>query len=269
MTNDDIIISKKIKLLVLVLFIIISWIAGIYIIHNMRNNWGENIYPNAVLSLYDLEFKDDSFFATNTDPQIYILPPVYKISSTRIELDKPVSTDTRIQIFYAEEENKLSEKDSVIEYLQKGTSNIIINLPFAVYTTLRYDIDIFDEAFKINGIYFSKTNERINSLTGNASIKDILLTLLIINILIIIIFAFCVKIGYKDYFGLLIYNFINDVKKNPLKIVKKIVIMITIFFIAIIIEIIVSRFLSTNGSLANYRILLFSTVGLIFYCLII
>jgi len=154
-----------------------------------------NLYPQAVLSVQNLEQTDNQFFTLHNDPMIYISPPKLKISSTMIEFAEPISIDSRVQIFYAKKDENLGEENSVIASLKKGSSKIIINLPSAVYAILRYDIDIFNETYEIQGIYVSE---------GRASRvifwpKELFLLLIIICLIIVLWFLWKKTDSYRKF----------------------------------------------------------------------
>lgn len=277
MTNNHLLKNKINNFVILFFILFLTWLTGIYIIYNLsfKNLWGGNLYPEGVLSIHNYEqYDDNSLFSPQfKDPHIFILPPTYRISSTMIMLNEPVSNNTFIEIYYAEMGNHIIEENSVKEYLSKGNSRIIIHFPSAVYTTLRYDINIFDKTFKIKGIYVSgsKINEImfIEKLTNlGINNTNIFFIILIIDIFIILLWVFCVKRGYTDRFVLYFFNSFQNIKNNPSKIIKRIIVMICIFVIAVIIERFFSVFLPTNESFSAYR-LLFATIGLMLYCLII
>jgi len=115
-----------------------------------------SLYPDSVISIQNYDRINNQFYTLQTDPQINILPPEQKIASTLIEFVEPIPIDTSVQIYFAKNNNGLSEENSVIKFLKKGTSEIIINLPPAVYTSLRYDIQIIGEPYEIKGIYVSE-----------------------------------------------------------------------------------------------------------------
>jgi len=161
-------IQNKDFCLYLLLFIILTCLIGIgsyYFsaaifnvdtVNTFDKEAATNLYPQAVLSVLNYEQTDNYYFTLHNDPVIYISPPEYKISSTLIEFFEPVSADSGIQIYYAKNNNDLSEKNSVSKILPKGSSEIILNLPPAIFSSLRYDINIIGEPYKIKGIYVSE-----------------------------------------------------------------------------------------------------------------
>jgi hypothetical protein len=186
------------NIIILLFLLILTWLIGINI-YLANSNTTENsfdkgkaisLYPEAVLSVNNCEQEENRFFTMHIDPQIIFSPPKNKISLTMIEFAEPVPVDSSVKIYYANKKNKnMNEENSVFELLPKGSTKIIISLPLDIYTTLRYDIDIFAEWYEIEGIYVSE-RKRDNTL----------LITLIISICIFILWILSIKTGRMDRF---------------------------------------------------------------------
>jgi len=191
-------ITKK-KVMLLFSILVFIWLGGILYFSFSPASYVEStitvgfdketaisLYPQAVLHTDGYKITGDKYLATNKDPQIYILPPEQKLASTLIEFSEPIPVDAFIEIYYAVDNNDLAEKNSVKVSLSKGGSEITINLPPAIFTSLRYDINIFDETFGIKGIYVSEKevlNQNISVWAGNKNVFFVISILCLVIIL--------------------------------------------------------------------------------------
>ena len=153
-----------------------------------------SLYPEAVLSVHNYEQTGNKYFTLHEDPQIYVLPPKHKISSTLIEFAEPITVDSNVHIYYTRNKEKINDENAILRLLPKGSSEIIVYLPTAIYTSLRYDINIIGESFEIKGIYVSRENPRQQFFKYfSYFISSSFLTVVVI---IIILIAKCVPIEY-------------------------------------------------------------------------
>jgi len=183
-------ITKK-KILLLFFILMGIWLNGILYFSFSPASYVDfteettiSLYPQAVSAISGYEVNGDRYLTINEDPQIYILPPKLKLTSTLIKFSEPVLVDTYVQVYYAVNNVGLAEENSVAKSLPKGSSEITIDLPSAVFTTLRYDINIFDETFEIKGIYVN--GEELNHILVWAGNKNALLIVSIIILLVIL-----------------------------------------------------------------------------------
>ena len=226
--------SNKLRnVITLIIILIPIWLIGINISLSkeiiFEKETATNLYPEAVLKIENCERTGNQFFTLHNDPQILVKPPKFKISSTMIEFAEPIPFDTSVQIYYAEKYQGLSEQKSIITTLQEGSSEIIIKLPSAVYTSLRYDIQIIGVSYEIKGIYVSELKK------DNSSIY----ITLIISICIFILWVIGIRTGKMN---ILIGKIINLLKKANL---SKIIIFISIVIIGVIATLIFdSKFIS-------------------------
>jgi len=132
-----------------------AFISNANVVNIFDKKTATSLYPQTVYSVQNCEETENRFFTLHEDPQIYVSPPKFKISSTMIEFAEPVPVDSSIQIYYAKKNKNIKEINSIVKRLPKGSSEIIINLPSAVYAILRYDINIIGEWYEIKGIYVS------------------------------------------------------------------------------------------------------------------
>ena len=264
-------IDKKRNIIILFIFLFLSWIIGIgnFYFSNSSFNIIEkfgfnkeksiNLYPNSILSINNYDIIDNQFYTLHEDPQIYILPPRQKIASTLIELEKPVSIEANVQVYYAKDREPLSEENTVFGFFPINSSKVAINLPTDTFTILRYDINIIGEKFEIKGIYVSETPIRN---------KDSILMTIIIDFFIIIFWLLSIKTGYIDKIILNFASTVYFIKNNIRNIIKNISIIVAIIIIAIIIENIYS-FIANNDSINIYRVYLYIAIGLVIFFLIV
>ena len=118
-----------------------------------------SLFPDYMTGLYEYEQNGNVFYTTHYDPQMYfILPHDESLSSVLIELASPVSQNSVIQIYYANQIiGGYSEQNSVSGLLMEGKSEIFLELPADTYDEIRFDINIIDEYFEIVNIRVVET----------------------------------------------------------------------------------------------------------------
>jgi len=198
------------NIIILLVFLILTWLIGINVYYANSTTEDNNktktvsLYPEAILSVRNCERIENKYFTLHEDPQIYISPPKYKILSTKIEFAEPIPVDSSVKIYYAIKNRNLSEENSVLKLLPKGSSEVIIDLPSDIFTTLRYDIDIFGEWYEIKGIYVSKA----------VMINSTLFITLVISICIFVLWILGIRTGKIDILFEKIINVIKKIKHN-------------------------------------------------------
>jgi len=220
-------ITRK-KILLLFFSLMFIWLIGVlyfsfssasYVESIIKTDFNKetaiNLYPQAVSMINGYEIIEDKYLATNYDPQIYILPPKQKVASTLIEFSEPISVDAYIEVYYAVNNYDLVENNSVKSPISKGSSEIILNLPSAIFTSLRYDINIFEETFGINGIYVSE-NETISHIIVWVGNKNVFLLISIICFVIILwsLWSFGIIPVWIDRFNQVIKNIQQELQKR-------------------------------------------------------
>jgi len=275
-SNDIRKMIKKRDIIVLCIFILLTWIIGLcnfcfsissFImneIFDFKKEGSISLYPDSVLSIQNYELIDNQFYTLHGDPQIYILPPEQKIASTMIEFERPVSVKANVQLYYAKEGEPLSEENSAFGFFSVNSSKVAVNLPKDTFTLLRYDINIIGEKFEIKGIYVSETPVEINYIRSWIGNYDGILMTIIINFFIVLLWLLCIKTGYIDK---IILNFARTIQyiKNIRKI--NILILITIIVFAVLIESIFSSLSNNNFNI--YRVYLYIFIGLVIFFLIV
>ena len=184
---------------------------------NTENTY--NLYPKNLISIYGYEQKNNQFFAQHEDPQIFFAPPTDTISSTLIQLNKPVAQSYSVQVFYTNQSldadiYPYSEENSVTAIMSEGSSEIILNLPQSIYTGLRYDINIFNEEFEIANITVSKLPAKTVWLRNYPKESGILYLTLIINVALILIWFNVRKTKYINNLNLYLGKIFCDIKCN-------------------------------------------------------
>ncbi|MBE6727596.1 MAG: hypothetical protein E7562_02995 [Ruminococcaceae bacterium] len=85
---------------------------------------------------------DNRYTRAGIDPSIRISDIDREISSVMVSFSKPIYSNPRLQLFFAKEDEELSEKNScVIENIPLMALNVIVDIPKADYDTIRIDID--------------------------------------------------------------------------------------------------------------------------------
>jgi len=118
------------------------------------------LYPYNIEDLIRYREVPSGLMAYEYDPQIIITPPDHVVASVRVVLRNPLERGHKVQVYFAENHEDLTEENSEIAFFNAGSSELDINIyggTREVFTTLRIDIDIFDEPFVIYGIYASSS----------------------------------------------------------------------------------------------------------------
>lgn len=210
--------NKKTVILLFALLIPV-WLIGIsnflfaYPSHSLfidfDSNNSVNLYPYNVAMIYGYAQVGNGYLAEMHDPQFVIIPPDHVVSSTLIRLSHPLQNSHSIQIYFAQNNEPLSEANSVRVALPTGSTEAIVNLPSSIFTSLRYDLDIFGEVFEVEGIYVSEFDAIINrQWTGDI---DGMLMSLFISLLIFLIWR---VMHINNYLECLINEKIKIISKN-------------------------------------------------------
>ena len=181
---------------------------------NMEN--AQCLYPQNLISSYGLEQKNNQFFAQNDDPQLFFSLPEDTISSTIIQLSKPVAEDCFIQVFYVNESlgGSYSEENSVYATLPKGGTEMVLNLPPNIYSELRYDINIFNNAFEIANISVSKISAQTVWLRHYPHQAGVLYFTLAVNLLLIFFWFSVRKKNFITHLNNYLGNIFFDIKSH-------------------------------------------------------
>jgi uncharacterized membrane protein len=278
LNNGILKLIKKRDIIILCIFLVITWIIGICnfstssytLIQEFDFNKEKSIslYPDSVLSISNYKLKNNQFYTLHEDPQIYVLPPEQRIASTVIELGRPVSFTANVQVYYAINGEPLSEANSVINHFSANTSKVAINLPTDIFTALRYDINIIGEKFIIKGIYVSETPIEVNYIHSLIEDRDSIFMIITIDFFIILFWILSIKTGCIDKVVLNIVNTTQYIKNNIPRVIINISIILAIIIIAIIIENIYS-YITNSDSINIYRVFLYTAIGFVFLFIIV
>ena len=152
------------------------------------------LYPDSVIRVVGVEhLETGEYLAFGHSPMFHIYPPNQIISSTRVVFRDPVKNYHSVQVYYATENEGLSELSSVRVLIPSGAYDVILNLPSDIYSSFRYDINIFSEPFEIVGIYASESPAQTSRKWIDNT--DGILMPLIICLLIILAWFFTVRTG--------------------------------------------------------------------------
>ena len=229
-----------------------------------------NVFPHDVLDVIGYEWEGNTFTAIDQDPHFYIAPRAHLVASVLIALEKPVQSDHSITVYYAMSYQPLRTPNSVTAILPEGSSELVINLPASFFTTLRIDIDIFNEPFELQGIYLSETATSVRQWTGN--LDGVLMTLSL-SIFTVALWVAGLYTGYLDKYIERILEWclekIRFIRENPRKVMLTIGIFIAIFILACAAELFF-HWRTPYGRLVRIvRVLSYVTAGLSVYLIII
>ena len=139
--------------LCIILSFVICFFASSSIINkrNTRVNLTESISPSELLVIgYSID--DNKYVPISSDPQIYIPTIGSEINDVTIVLSKPLSSQLICQLYYAVNNDGLSESNSLTVTAKKGQKEINLSLSKNIYTNLRLDVN---ETFNISSISLS------------------------------------------------------------------------------------------------------------------
>lgn len=95
----------------------------------------------------------NSYSPLGEDPQIHIPVVSDRINDVSVQLSSPLPAAVTCQLFYAANQEGLSEANSVLKTFEKGQKELYFSLPSDVYTALRLDIN---GAFEISTLTLSE-----------------------------------------------------------------------------------------------------------------
>lgn len=112
-----------------------------------------SVLDQVTINNYD-SVKDEAgnIIPNGIDPQIVISGTGDMVNSLIIELAEPVSPGLRYQLFYAQDGAEFIESYSVFGYSSVDQTELVFDLPDAVYTSFRLDLDA---TFKLEDIRIS------------------------------------------------------------------------------------------------------------------
>jgi len=266
---------EKRHIIVLFLLLIPFWLIGISnyffssasFVREYVFNYDDsvNAFPENISFISGLEENGNVYNAVNGNPQIHVYTPHHAIASVRIALKEPVSESHMIKMFYSENHEDYNISKVAVGYIQSGESNLTINLPYKYYSGLRFDINIYNEEFGIEGIYLSQSSATtIRHRVGN---YDGLFMTLAISIFITGLWITGIFTGYLNKcisrMSESLRRKINFIKENPGRVLLHAGLLIFICLAAVIAGIITSKDFSfrdilsfTNHMRAIFHVLL-------------
>lgn len=91
--------------------------------------------------IVNLKRKNKEWTALNTDPQIvFELRKDKNVGAVRIQLEKSVSENVTMQVYWADEKDAFAEGLSVSQLLKAGDTEITLVVPYGTYESLRVDL---------------------------------------------------------------------------------------------------------------------------------
>jgi len=223
-----------------------------------------NLYPDDVIEISGYAYDGREYTAINHDPQIYFFPPEHEISSARVLLSRPVVNDHSILVYLWYAPGYEGQSTTFAE-LPAGSTEVIFNLPTAVFVDMRFDIDIFDEPFEITGIYVSSSPVIYNN-QWRGNIDGVIMTLLI-GLFITALWITGLYTGDTDRFIETFTTKRRWIKENPKKLLLHFGILIAIVILAIPINYILSMSDQISGRVGNHGVFLFAVSGFSLYFL--
>lgn len=138
------------------------------------------------LIIVDYSVIDGKYVPLSSDPQIYIPTSENKINDLKIVLTAPLSSPLDFQLYYATNNEGLTEANSITQEISKGQSEVYFSLPEGVYTSLRLDVN---KSFGIKSVSLSylEAVSKYDALYVNSSI--LLFNFTLLSLLFICAFA--------------------------------------------------------------------------------
>lgn len=94
------------------------------------------------------------FTPINNDPQIGCTMPGQKLKNVIITFERPISNDIAIELYYASDNEELTEEKRINTTVRKGSTYAVIAVPDNEYTHIRTDIN---GPFSLSGISISES----------------------------------------------------------------------------------------------------------------
>jgi len=230
-----------------------------------------NIFPYDVIEIIGYEHDGNRFFTNYEDSQIHFSPPSHKVASGMIVLETPLQRNHRATIYYTIGNEDFGGANVVIGRWPAGDSELIFNLPEAYFSSLRFDIDIIDEPFALQGIYLSQS-PLLMSRQWVGNLDGILMTL----ILSTIVAALWVAGLYTGYLDSAIKRLIDGtlskirfIKENPQKSLLHAGTLLSIMVIALIVQIAFPNNVPLLSITGISRVLFFAIAGASLYCIVV
>lgn len=117
----------------------------------------KSVYPESVVYIGGYDTDGNRFVPTNNDPQICFSVDVGKISCVIVDLSEPITENVNIQVYYAVENEELTEKNQVRFTAKAGADRVAIPLKKAEYRTIRLD---FNGEFLLQDVSVSQAKPR-------------------------------------------------------------------------------------------------------------
>ena len=161
--------TKKIAVLfVLFLFETLVWFYFWDINYSLDENAAkQSVYSQDMVNVSGYDVDGNSFVANNIDPQMYITFESQTVSSVIVELEQPLETDAKIQVFYPDFQGVYTEKSSFIFNAKCNSKQFVFPIESAEYSALRIDIDA---SFKLKDIYISPSSAKLNYIVSKRTV---------------------------------------------------------------------------------------------------
>lgn len=155
-------------------------------------------YFNIQLSGYDLNGK--TFLVTNNDPQIKFVLDKERVGTIKVDFSNPIPQELDIFIYYARENETLTNENHIEYKVNKGKKSIYIKIPEQIYSIIRVDIGMSEqELFELSKITLFPNTLYIYDIVG---ILNIFMYFIVFLIIFIAIFN---KITFKFLYRIFNY----------------------------------------------------------------
>lgn len=149
------------------------------------------------LSVAGYTVEGNTYAPAGLDPQISIPVVGDRINDVSVQLESPLSSAVSCQLFYAVEQEGLSEENSILITFAKGQTELYFSLPSDVYTTLRLDVNGTFEMSTLTLSEMQSVNE-YNSLYVDWI--ALLVRFAVLSAIVLISFAFRKRISQAYHF---------------------------------------------------------------------
>lgn len=141
--------NKKRKIILTLILWAIVMIPICFIIKNsaVQKIEVENIEEDIIFGVEDIvgqrgyDISGNEFKMTGYDPGFILENINLQITTIHIVFEKPLESNTAIQIFYKAIGKEITEESSLVKYLYRGCKEVVAAIPFDYYELLRFDID--------------------------------------------------------------------------------------------------------------------------------
>jgi hypothetical protein len=114
----------------------------LFVVANSNNIYSDIKFTsiNNKMSITGYDVKGDIYTALSNDPQFLFADIDSSISAVKIEFSKPLVNNMIIQSYFAKVGQNLSEQKSISYNAKQGQQQVILNIPYNNYSTLRVDV---------------------------------------------------------------------------------------------------------------------------------